>query len=257
MAFSFQPERDLMPDLMPPADRLAVALDVPSADRAVELAECLSGKVGVLKVGLELFCAEGPNIVRELQKFAPVFLDLKLHDIPTTVVRALNAVLGLNPLLINVHALGGLDMMKEASELVRKHRQNGGRTHLLAVTILTSMDKRALEQLNLTGEPSEMVLRLAHLAKRAGCDGVVCSAQESASLRAECGSEFLLLTPGIRPRGAETQDQVRVVTPYEAIKSGSNWIVVGRPITHAQDPATAAEAIILEMTGAGNHNGSI
>jgi len=238
-----------MLNFMSPADRLAVALDVPSAAEAVELAECLSGKVGVLKVGLELFCAEGPDIVRKLQKFAPIFLDLKLHDIPTTVVRALNAVLGLNPLLINVHALGGLDMMKKASESVKTHRQNGGRTHLLAVTILTSMDKSALEQLGMTCEPSEMVPRLARLAKSAGCDGVVCSAQESASLRTECGAEFLLLTPGIRPRGAETQDQVRVVTPLEAVKSGSNWIVIGRPITHAPNPAAAAEAILSEMAG--------
>jgi len=230
-----------------PADRLAVALDVPSAVEAIELAECLSGKVGVLKVGLELFCSEGPNIVRELQKFAPIFLDLKFHDIPTTVARALSAVIGLNPLLINVHALGGLDMMRKASELVKTHRQNGGRTHLLAVTILTSMDKLALEQLNMMCEPSEMVLGLARLAKSAGCDGVVCSAHESASLRTECGSEFLLLTPGIRPRGAETHDQVRVVTPVQAINSGSDWIVVGRPITHAPDPASAAEAILSDM----------
>ncbi|MDR2696984.1 MAG: orotidine-5'-phosphate decarboxylase [Holophagales bacterium] len=238
-----------MLDFMSSAGRLAVALDVPSAAEAIELAECLSGKVGVLKVGLELFCAEGPDIVREIQKFAPVFLDLKLHDIPTTVVRALNAVLGLNPLLVNVHALGGLNMMRKASELVKTHRQNGGRTHLLAVTILTSMDKLDLEQLNLMGEPSEMALRLACLAKSAGCDGVVCSAQESASLRTECGAEFLLLTPGIRPKGAETQDQVRVVTPIEALKAGSNWIVVGRPITHAPDPAAAAAAILSEMAG--------
>ena len=236
-------------DSMSLVDRLAVALDVSSAKEALELAKRLSGKVGVLKVGLELFCSEGPSIVREIQKFAPVFLDLKFHDIPTTVRRAMSAVLGLDPILINIHALGGLNMMREASELIKAHRQNGGRTRLLAVTILTSMDKRALEQLNLTNEPPEMVLHLARLAKSAGCDGVVCSAQESASLRAGCGDDFLLLTPGIRPKGAGTQDQARVVTPSEAIRSGSTWIVVGRPITHAPDPAAAAEAILLEMAG--------
>ena len=238
-------------DSMSPVDRLVVALDVPSAKEAVDLAKCLSGKVGVLKVGLELFCAEGPDVVREIQKFAPVFLDLKLHDIPTTVKRAMQTVLGLDPLLINIHALGGLDMMREASGLIRTHRQNGGRTRLLAITVLTSMDKNALGELALTLEPSEMVLTLAQLAKRAGCDGVVCSAQESAVLRAKCGGDFLLLTPGIRPAGAETQDQARVVTPSEAIKSGSTWIVVGRPITHAPDPAAAAQAILSEISGAG------
>ena len=235
---------------MSPIDSLVVALDVPSVKEAIALAECLSGVVGVFKVGLELFCAEGPDIVRGIQKYAPVFLDLKLHDIPTTVKRAMSAVLDLDPLLINIHALGGLDMMMAASETIKAHRQNGGRTRLLAVTILTSMDSAALEQLNIAGEPSEAALRLARLAKRAGCDGVVCSAMESAMTRAECGEEFLLLTPGIRPLGAETQDQVRVVTPSEAVKSGSNWIVVGRPITRAPDPAAAAKAILSEMAGA-------
>ena len=236
-----------MPSPMSPVDRLVVALDVASGKDAVELAKKLIGKVGVLKVGLELFCAEGPSIVRELQKTAPVFLDLKLHDIPTTVKLAINAVLGLDPLLLNLHALGGLDMMKEASELVKSHRQNGGRTRLLAVTILTSLDSRALEQLNMMGGPSEMVPHLSHLAKNAGCDGIICSAKESASLRSECGDDFLLLTPGIRPSGAGLQDQARVVTPSEAIKSGADWIVVGRPITHAPDPA---QAILSEIEGA-------
>jgi orotidine-5'-phosphate decarboxylase len=232
---------------MPPVDRLAVALDVASGSDAVHLAKRLSGKVGVLKVGLELFCAEGPGIVKELQKIAPVFLDLKLHDIPTTVSRAIKAVLGLDPLLLSVHALGGLNMMREASEAVKSHRQRGGRTRLLAVTILTSMDRSALEQLNMMGGPSEMVPHLSHLAKNAGCDGAICSAKESALLRSECGDDFLLLTPGIRPKGAGLQDQARVVTPFEAIKSGADWIVVGRPITHAPDPALAAQTILSEI----------
>jgi orotidine-5'-phosphate decarboxylase len=243
-------ERSLMPNSMTPVDRLAVALDVPSGKEAIELAKCLSGKAGVLKVGLELFCAEGPGIVRDLQKFAPVFLDLKFHDIPTTVGRALSSVLALDPLIVNLHSLGGLDMMLEASGLIKKHRQNGGRTRLLAVTVLTSMDSAALEQLNMKEGPAGMVMHLARMAKNAGCDGVVCSAQESAPLRSELGHDFLLLTPGIRPRGAGAQDQARVVTPAEAIKSGSTWIVVGRPITHAPDPAAAAAAILSEMAGA-------
>jgi orotidine-5'-phosphate decarboxylase len=234
-----------------PKDRLVVALDVPTGKDAIELAKCLSGKVGVLKAGLELFCAEGPAIVGELQKYAPVFLDLKFHDIPTTVKRALGAVIGLDPLLINIHALGGLDMMTAAAETIKNHRSGGGRTRLLAVTVLTSMDNRELERMNINAEPSEMVLRLARLAKQAGCDGVVCSAQESASLRADCGEDFLLLTPGIRPKGAAAQDQARIVTPADAVRSGSTWIVVGRPITHAADPATAADAILEEIAQAG------
>jgi orotidine-5'-phosphate decarboxylase len=240
----------IAPPAMTPIDRLAVALDVPSGKEALVLAKCLSGRAGVFKVGLELFCAEGPSIVRDLQKFAPVFLDLKFHDIPTTVRRALSSVLALDPLIVNLHALGGLDMMFEAAELIKKHRQNGGRTRLLAVTILTSMDIAALEQLNLKEGPAGMVPHLARLAKKAGCDGVVCSAQESAPLRSEFGHDFLLLTPGIRPKGAGAQDQARVVTPAEAIKSGATWIVVGRPITHAPDPAAAAAAILSEMADA-------
>jgi orotidine-5'-phosphate decarboxylase len=242
---------------MSPKDRLAVALDVPTGKEAAELARCLSGKAGVLKVGLELFCAEGPAIVTELQRYAPVFLDLKFHDIPTTVRRALGAVVSLDPLLVNIHALGGLDMMMAAAEVIKSHRSGGGRTQLLAVTILTSMDNREMERLNMLGEPSDMVLRLARLAKEASCDGVVCSAQESATLRFECGNEFLLLTPGIRPRGAGAQDQARVVTPAEAIRSGSTWIVVGRPITHAPNPAAAADAILEEMLQAGLEQASI
>jgi orotidine-5'-phosphate decarboxylase len=232
---------------MSPKDRLVVALDVPTAKDAVCLAECLKEDVGVFKVGLELFCAEGPQVVREVQKYAPVFLDLKFHDIPTTVRRALGAVLKLDPLLVNVHALGGFDMMSAAAAAIREHREKGGRTRLLAVTILTSMDKNALAKLNINSEPVELVSSLSGLARSAGCDGVVCSAQESASLRAEHGEGFLLLTPGIRPRGADAQDQIRVVTPSDAVRQGSTWIVVGRPITHAPDPPAAARAILSEI----------
>jgi len=230
-----------------PVDRLVVALDVASGGDAVELAKKLSGKVGVLKVGLELFCAEGPSIVRELQKIAPVFLDLKLHDIPTTVKRALDSVLKLDPMLVNVHALGGPDMMREAAKAVGEHRLRGGRTRLLAVTVLTSMDESSLTKLGINGNPASVVTRLADLAKEAGCDGVVCSGQEAAMLRSALGEDFLLLTPGIRPRGADVQDQARVMTPSEAISAGSTWIVVGRPITKAPDPAAAAMAILSDM----------
>jgi orotidine-5'-phosphate decarboxylase len=230
-----------------PVDRLVVALDVPSAAEALELARVLQGRVGMLKVGLELFCAEGPAFVRQLQTLAPVFLDLKLHDIPTTVNRALQAILPLDPRLVNIHAQGGPAMMEAAMEAVRAHRAGGGRTELIAVTVLTSLDREALARLGVTSEPGDMALHLAKLSKECGTDGVVCSALEAPSIRAACGDSFHLLTPGIRPGGSSVQDQSRVVTPGQALRNGASWLVVGRPITRAQDPAAAADAILAEM----------
>ena len=231
-------------------DRLVVALDVPSAGEALALARRLQGRVGMLKVGLELFCAEGPAFIRDIQAFAPVFLDLKLHDIPTTVRRALEALLPLDPALIDIHTQGGPAMIEAAAEAVRAHRQRGGRTQLLGVTVLTSLDREALARLSLASEPGDLALHLARLAKECGCDGVVCSAQEAASVRDACGQGFHRLTPGIRPRGGAVQDQARVVTPDQALRNGSTWLVVGRPITRAEDPAAAADAILAEMAEA-------
>lgn len=231
-------------------DRLVVALDVPTAAEALDLARRLQGRVGMLKVGLELFCAEGPAFIRQVQAFAPVFLDLKLHDIPTTVRRALEALLPLDPALVDIHAQGGPAMMEAAAEAVRAHRQRGGRTQLLGVTVLTSLDREALTRLGLATDPGDMALHLARLAKDCGCDGVVCSAQEAATVRAACGGGFHRLTPGIRPRGGAVQDQARVVTPAQALRDGSTWLVVGRPITRAEDPAAAADAILAEMAEA-------
>jgi orotidine-5'-phosphate decarboxylase len=233
--------------ILSPRDRLVVALDVPTAEEALALAERLAGRVGMLKVGLELFCAEGPAFVKELQAKVPVFLDLKLHDIPTTVRRALEALLKLDPRLINVHAQGGPAMLEAAVEAVRLHRAAGGHTELLAVTVLTSLDREALAALGHAGRPEDLALAYARLAHQAGCAGVVCSAWEAASIREACGEGFHCLTPGIRPAGAATQDQARVMTPAQAVKAGSTWLVVGRPITHAADPAAAAEAIVAEM----------
>ncbi len=230
-----------------PRERLVVALDVPSASEALALADRLAGRVGLLKVGLELFCAEGPAFVRELQKRCPVFLDLKLHDIPTTVRRALEAVLILDPRLVNVHAQGGPAMLEAAVEAVRAHRRAGGRTELLAVTVLTSLDREALAALGHACRPGDLALAYAKLAAAAGCDGVVCSAWEAAAVREACGEGFSRLTPGIRPAGAAVQDQARVMTPAQALREGATWLVVGRPITHAADPAAAAEAILAEL----------
>ena len=211
------------------------------------MAERLSGRVGMLKVGLELFCAEGPAFVKDLQARVPVFLDLKLHDIPTTVRRALEAVLKLDPRLVNVHVQGGPAMLEAAVEAVRAHRQAGGRTELLAVTVLTSLDREALAALGHAGQPGDLALAYAKLAHQAGCDGVVCSAWEASAIGEACGEGFHRLTPGIRPAGAAIQDQARVMTPAQALKQGATWLVVGRPITHAADPGAAAEVIVSEM----------
>jgi orotidine-5'-phosphate decarboxylase len=238
-----------VPPTLTPRERLVVALDVPTAREALAMAERLSGRVGMLKVGLELFCAEGPSFVKELQARVPVFLDLKLHDIPTTVRRALDAVLKLDPRLINVHVQGGPVMLEAAVEALRVHRAAGGRTELLAVTVLTSLDREALAALGHACRPEDLALAYAKLAKQAGCDGVVCSAWEAKAVGEACGESFHRLTPGIRPAGSAVQDQARVMTPAQALKQGATWLVVGRPITRAADPAAAAEAIVSEMEG--------
>ena len=230
-----------------PIDRLVVALDVPTRQAALTLARQLQGRVGMFKVGLELFCAEGPGFVKEIQAYAPVFLDLKLHDIPNTVRQALKTLLPLDVRLINIHAQGGPAMIEAAAEAVRAHRHGGGRTELLAVTVLTSLDREALARLGNTAEPAEMALHLACLAKECGADGVVCSAQEAALVRTACGESFHRLTPGIRPKGASAQDQARILTPEQALRNGATWLVVGRPITQAADPGAAADAILAEI----------
>ncbi|MBK8726112.1 MAG: orotidine-5'-phosphate decarboxylase [Holophagaceae bacterium] len=233
-----------MAPILSPRERLVVALDVASRAEALALARALAGRVGMLKVGLELFCAEGPAFVAELQILAPVFLDLKLHDIPTTVRRALEALLPLNPRLINVHAQGGPAMLEAAAAAVRAHRDGGGTTELLAVTVLTSLDRNDLVRAGNTQEPAELAFHLAKLAQASGCDGVVCSAQEAARIREGCGEDFYRLCPGIRPAGEGAQDQSRVASPEEAVDLGATWLVVGRPITRAADPAAAADAIV-------------
>jgi orotidine-5'-phosphate decarboxylase len=235
--------------VLSPRERLIVALDVASGREALALAARLEGRVGMLKVGLELFCSEGPALVRDLQTLAPVFLDLKFHDIPTTVRRTLEVVLPLDVRLINVHAQGGPGMLEAAAEAVRAHRAGGGRTELLAVTVLTSLTREALARLGNAEEPGDLALHLAKLAAECGCDGVVCSAQEAAAVRTACGENFHRVTPGIRPRGAAAQDQARVVDPALALRNGATWMVVGRPITEAADPGEAAESLIREMEG--------
>jgi len=226
-------------------DRLIVALDVPSATAARTLVDRLSGKVGMFKVGSQLFTAAGPDFVRELTgRGEKVFLDLKFHDIPNTVGHAVAAAGALGVSLLDVHGLGGKAMMEAAAAALPQ----GPR--LLAITILTSHDEASLGSLGLSGSLPDAVRRLARLAQEAGLQGVVASPQEIALIRESCGPKLLIVTPGIRPAGARPGDQARPATPAAAVAAGADYIVVGRPITEAADPAAAAAAIVAEMAAA-------
>ena len=215
-------------------NRLIVALDVPSLDEAIGLARTVGDAAGGFKVGLELFAAEGPRAVSAIE--APVFLDLKLHDIPTTVARALMALDVVAPWMVNVHALGGRAMLEAAAEA------KPNPTKLLAVTILTHLSDDDLAELGLP-KASEAVPALAKLAADSGCDGVVCAPQDIAAVRAAAPEGFLIVTPGIRPKGARTDEHARGATPREAVEAGADYVVVGRPITKDADPRGAAETI--------------
>ncbi len=237
---------------MPPQDRVLVALDTPDLERAKALAEALSGLVGGLKIGKEFFTAHGPQGVRALAGGQPLFLDFKFHDIPNTVASALRAAVALEPLIVNIHASGGRAMMTAAAEAVRDAAAARGvvRPRLIGVTVLTSLDDADLEAVGQRGPASEQVLRLARLARDSGLDGVVCSPREIAGLRAALGPDFLLVVPGIRPDWAAKGDQKRVTTPAEALAAGADYLVIGRPITGAEDPAAAARRIGEELAAA-------
>jgi len=221
--------------------RLCIALDTPDLDRAVALGAAVAPHCGMLKVGLELFAAAGPDAVRRLRTLRPVFLDLKLHDIPNTVAGAVRALLSLGPALLTLHAAGGAAMLGAAREAAAA--AGDARPRLLAVTVLTSLDGDALAATGVTGDPAAQVLRLARLALDAGADGLVCAATEVAMLRSALGPAPLLVVPGIRPAGAAAGDQARTATPAAALAAGADWLVVGRPITTAADPGAAAAAI--------------
>ena len=225
--------------------KIIVALDFPGAVPALALAQRLSPALCRLKVGKELFTAAGPGLIEQLMKSGfEIFLDLKFHDIPSTVAHACKAAQGLGVWMVNVHALGGRRMLEAAREAV------SGNTKLIAVTILTSMGAEDLVDIGITETPEQMVLRLARLARDCGLDGVVCSAQETMRLREQCGNQFCLVTPGIRPIDASLDDQSRVMTPEAALRSGSSYLVIGRPITRAQDPLQALLDINKEIEGA-------
>ncbi len=231
-------------------EQLIVALDVESADAGARLAESLRGRVGLFKVGSEVFTAEGPLLARHLVASGhKIFLDLKFHDIPNTVKSAAREAAGLGASILDVHALGGRAMMTAALEGAREGAARSGRPRplVVAVTVLTSMNAPDLDELGVRGTPEETVIRLAKLAQAAGLDGVVASAREIESIRRACGPQFTIITPGIRMPAAASHDQARIATPAAAIQAGANYLVVGRPITQAPDPIAAAQAIIADM----------
>jgi orotidine-5'-phosphate decarboxylase len=226
-------------------ESLIVALDVANAEKARALVRELGDSVGFYKVGKELFTAAGPSVVRDLVADGKrVFLDLKFHDIPNTVAGAVRTASALGVSLLTVHASGGSRMLRAAADAAA---QTGARPIVLAVTVLTSLVSADLEEIGVTGGVEAQVIRLAGLAIRAGCGGIVASAQEAAHLRSSYGAAFTLVTPGIRPAGGIAADQARVVTPEDAIRAGANYLVVGRPISAADNPKEAARAIIHQI----------
>lgn len=225
------------------------ALDTPDMSRAAALAESVSAHIGGLKIGMEFFYAHGASGYHKLAAFdTPIFLDLKLHDIPNTVAAAIRALAPLEPLLLNVHAGGGPAMMQAAAKAAEEASDKGLNVPtMLAVTVLTSLSEADLHAMGVSGNPQDQVLRLADLARRNGMQGVVCSAHEIALLRAEMGPDFKLIVPGIRPTGSAAQDQKRVMTPEKAAAAGADILVIGRAITGADDPAAAAAAISASL----------
>ena len=232
--------------------RLIVALDCADEASAEKLVQFLDPCECRLKVGKELFTRVGPRFIEHLQRHGfDVFLDLKFHDIPNTVAAACRAAADLGVWMLNVHALGGPAMLKGAREAIEEAESAVKRRPLLtAVTVLTSHDQQTFDAIGLAGPPKTAVQRLAGLAQQAGLDGVVCSAQEAADLRNEFGYSLCLVTPGIRPRSHNIDDQRRVVTPAEAIRAGADYLVVGRPITRADNPPAAVNEILEEINSA-------
>jgi orotidine-5'-phosphate decarboxylase len=225
---------------MQPRDRLIVAADVSTRDELLRLVDALSGTVGVLKIGLQAFIANGPAIVREVVgRGERVFLDLKIHDIPNTAKRAVAEVAGLGVAMATVHAAGGLAMLGACAH---------DSVLVLGVTILTSLEEADLLQIGFGGNAVENAVRLARLSQDAGLGGVVASPLEITAIREACGDDFVIVTPGIRPAGSEAGDQRRTMTPREAVAAGADYIVVGRPITSAADPRSAAQRIVESLS---------
>ncbi len=237
-----------------PRSSLIVALDFDSLASALKFAKEVADLVGMFKVGSQLFTAAGPAAVKEIAALGPgIFLDLKFHDIPNTVAGAvLSAAAMPGVQLMNVHALGGHAMLHAAAQAISAGVPMGAdRPRLLAVTILTSMDSKAMREVGIGGAPKERAVKLAQFAKSAGADGVVASVREAKEIRKACGRDFLIVTPGVRPKqkdaGVKEDDQARTATPAEAIQAGADFLVVGRPILAAADPRAATQAIVEEI----------
>ncbi|RTZ61444.1 MAG: orotidine-5'-phosphate decarboxylase [Gammaproteobacteria bacterium] len=226
--------------------KVIVALDYPDRREAVKFAETVSPRACKLKIGLQLFVAEGPALVRELADAGyDIFLDLKFHDIPNTVAAACRSAASLGVWMLNVHCLGGQRMMRQAKQAVTG--KNEGKPLLIGVTILTSHQPDEIIDIGLHGDLPSLVSSLAGQAMDSGLDGVVCSPWEAATLRQQFGSDIILVTPGIRPSGSDRGDQRRTMTPGEAIRAGSNYLVIGRPVTQSQDPAATLRQINEEI----------
>ena len=232
---------------MKAADRVCIALDYRSGAEAVAMAKRLAGRAGWMKVGLEVFVAEGPSLVAAVSATgARVFLDLKFHDIPATVAGAVASAARSGAAMVNVHASGGRAMLEAA----KKAAESAGLPKLIAVTLLTSLDLAALADLPLAGHPEGIARRLAVLARDCRLDGVVCSATDLPAIRSACGTDFFTVVPGIRPAGADVQDQKRIATPGSAVAAGADLLVVGRPVTGAPEPEAALDAILVEIESA-------
>jgi orotidine-5'-phosphate decarboxylase len=233
--------------------RIIFALDVDDFAAAKHWVSILGGHIGMFKVGKQLFTAYGPEVVRMIKNSgADIFLDLKYHDIPNTVAAATIEAAKLGVKLVNLHALGGYEMMARTVDRLHKEYADINRPKILAVTILTSSTGDTLRDVGIELPVSEMVVKLAKLAQKAGIDGVVASPLEVPLIREACGNEFITVTPGVRPAFASADDQKRIMTPAEAVKAGSDYLVIGRPISAAQNPLAAADAIVDEIMSATN-----
>lgn len=231
------------------SSKIIVALDYEKEEQALALVDQIDPQLCRLKVGKEMFTTLGTQFVKQLhQRNFDVFLDLKFHDIPNTVARAVRSAADLGVWMVDLHASGGLRMMEEAKKILEPYGKDA--PLLIAVTVLTSMEDLDLLQIGINASPLEQVIRLSHLAQRAGLDGVVCSPQEVEILRKNLGENFKLVTPGIRPIGSEFGDQRRVMTPAAAVRSGSDYLVIGRPITQAENPAEVLRSINASLVNA-------
>jgi orotidine-5'-phosphate decarboxylase len=230
-----------------PASRIFVSIDTPEIASARTLAENLADTVGGIKLGLEFFVGQGPAGIRSVVSGIglPLFIDLKLHDIPNTVAAAVRAMLPLQPTFLTIHTSGGPAMMRAAAESASMTDLQ--RPRLLGVTVLTSLDDDDLVSVGQSVPVLDQARRLAGLAQSSGLDGIICSPAEVAALRADCGPDFVLMVPGIRPAGSAVGDQKRVMTPRDAVEQGADYLVIGRPITQASDPAAAARSIVEEL----------